>query len=93
MRFLRQLLLLVCLGLGSLAVVAGPVDINTADAEALATALNGVGLKKAAQIVKYREQNGAFNSVEELINVKGIGDKILEKNRGRIVAGVDEDSE
>lgn len=91
MRFLKQLLLLVCLGLGSLAVQAGSVDINTADAETLATAIHGVGLEKAAEIVKYREQHGAFKSVEELKNVKGIGDKILEENKDGLVAGVEEE--
>ncbi len=93
MRFLRKLLLLACLCLGAPVLLAGSIDINTADIETLAAELHGVGLKKATEIVKYREANGVFNSVDELTKVKGIGDIILEKNRGRIVADVNDDLE
>jgi competence protein ComEA len=54
------------------------LNINTADAEQL-TSLPGVGIKKAQQIVKYRELNGDFKSVDELVNVKGIGAKMVAK--------------
>lgn len=63
--------------------VTATININTANAEALA-ALNGVGEKKAADIIAYRETNGKFVKVEDLLNVKGIGEKTLEKNRERI---------
>jgi len=91
MRFLKRLLLLSFLFLGSPMLMAGTVDINTAGVELLAAELHGVGEKKAAEIVKYREQNGPFKSIEELTKVKGIGDTILEKNRLRIVADIDGD--
>ncbi len=93
MRFLRKLLLLVCLCLGAPVLLAGSIDINTADIETLAAELHGVGAKKAVEIIKYREQNGPFKSVEELINVKGIGGTILEKNRGRIVADIESEQD
>jgi len=93
MRHLRQLLLCVLLGLSSPFIWAGTIDINTANAEVLAAELHGVGVKKAAEIIKYREANGGFKSIEELINVKGIGDIILEKNRGRIVANIENDQD
>jgi len=93
MRYLRQLLLLVCLGLSAPFALAGTIDINTANAEILAAELHGVGVKKAAEIVRYREASGGFKSVEELTKVKGIGDTILEKNRTRIVAGAEEGNE
>ncbi|MDT0582701.1 ComEA family DNA-binding protein [Brumicola blandensis] len=54
------------------------ININTADASEL-TALPGVGQKKAEEIVKYRELNGEFKSVDELVNVKGIGVKMVAK--------------
>lgn len=54
------------------------IDINKASAEELAT-LPGIGAKKATAIVQYRELNGKFVSVEELVNVKGIGPKMLAK--------------
>lgn len=56
------------------------VNINTANVEMLA-ALNGIGEKKAADIIAYREANGKFTKVEDLLNVKGIGEKTLENNR------------
>lgn len=59
------------------------VNINTADAEAL-TALKGVGIKKAEAIVAWREANGAFTSVEQLLEVKGIGVAILDDNRNNL---------
>ena len=61
------------------------VNINTASAEGLSNALNGVGMKRADAVVAYREANGVFTSLEQLLNVKGIGEKTLEKNRDRIV--------
>jgi len=54
------------------------LDINKANAEQL-TALPGVGIKKAGEIVKYRELNGNFKSIDELVNVKGIGVKMVAK--------------
>lgn len=61
--------------------VSTTVNINTADAATLADKLNGVGMKKAQAIVSFREQNGAFKSVDDLVNVPGIGPSTLEKNR------------
>lgn len=66
-------------------VLAGPVNINTADAQALSKNIKGVGLKKAQAIVAYREQNGEFKSVQDLKKVKGIGNKLLEKNIDTII--------
>lgn len=60
------------------------VNINTASAEELATLLNGVGEKKAQAIIEYREQHGEFQSTEQLVEVKGIGPALLERNRSRI---------
>lgn len=59
------------------------ININTADARELIK-LSGIGEVKAAAIVTYREEHGAFSSVEELLNVKGIGEKTLEKIRGYV---------
>lgn len=62
-----------------------PVNINTASVQELSQGLTGIGTKRAESIVKYREENGSFTSVDELINIKGIGEKVLGKNRERIV--------
>jgi competence protein ComEA len=68
-------------------VFAAPVDVNTADAPALAAALHGIGLKKAQAIVADREKNGPFKTLQDLGRVKGIGDKTLEKNKADIQFG------
>jgi competence protein ComEA len=62
-------------------VAAEVVNINKADAAALAENLNGIGMVKAKEIVKYRDTHGKFESIEELSNIKGIGEKTVEKNR------------
>jgi len=64
----------------------GPVDINSAGAEELVR-LPGVGPVRAAAIVSYREANGPFESVDRLIDVKGIGPVTLERLRPLTFAG------
>lgn len=64
---------------------ASPVNINTADAPTLSKNIKGVGLKKAQAIVAFREANGEFKKIEDLMKVKGIGKKLLEKNTGSII--------
>lgn len=59
------------------------VNINTADIETLAQ-LEGIGEKKAQAIVAWREENGKFVSVEQLVEVSGIGAATLEANRGKL---------
>ena len=76
---------LMCSGV----VLAGPVDINQADAAELAAALDGVGEVKAEAIVSYREEHGPFSSAEDLAEVKGIGPKTVEGNRENIAVGGD----
>jgi competence protein ComEA len=68
---------------------AEPVNINTADAAALAKALNGIGPAKAKAIVVYREKNGPFKTVDSLGMVEGITQKVIDKNRADIKLGGD----
>ena len=56
------------------------VSINNASAEELARAMNGVGLKKAQAIVSYREEYGPFKTVEDLKQVPGMGNSLVERN-------------
>ncbi|PKM14727.1 MAG: competence protein ComEA [Gammaproteobacteria bacterium HGW-Gammaproteobacteria-2] len=79
--------LLLSLVLTASAFAADKVNINTADATAIADTLTGVGQSKADAIVAYRKANGAFKSADQLASVKGIGLKLVEKNRDRIVVG------
>ena len=67
------------------AFAADRVDVNHADATAIAETLNGVGMTKAEAIVAWREANGQFKSADQLAEVKGIGLKTVEKNRDRIL--------
>jgi len=56
------------------------VNINTADSATLMT-VDGIGATLAQRIIDYREEHGEFQSVDELLEVKGIGEKTLEKIR------------
>jgi len=60
------------------------ISLNQANVQQLQS-LNGVGEKKALAIVEYREKNGGFKTVEEITNIKGIGPKLLEKNKSRLM--------
>jgi competence protein ComEA len=60
------------------------VNLNNADAPTLQRELSGIGETKAKAIVAYRDANGPFASVDELLEVKGIGVAILEKNRDKL---------
>lgn len=62
-----------------------PVNINTASAQDIAKSLTGIGKKRAEAIVEYRTKNGPFKSADDLINIKGISKKVIEKNNGKIL--------
>ena len=66
------------------AFASTPVNINTADAATLAQSLDGVGMAKAQAIVAWREANGAFESADQLAQVKGIGASLVDRNREAI---------
>jgi competence protein ComEA len=61
-------------GAAATATAAAPVNLNTATAEQLAT-IPGVGPKMAERIIDYRQKNGGFKKVEDLMNVSGVGEK------------------
>ena len=63
---------------------AAKVNINTATAEQIASAMNGIGDNKAKAIIEYRKSHGKFKSISALENVDGIGSKTIEKNKGNI---------
>jgi competence protein ComEA len=62
------------------------VNINTASAAEL-DALPGIGAKTAALIVEYRQKNGPFKKIEELMNVRGVGEKNFLKLKPQITVG------
>jgi competence protein ComEA len=82
---MKRLLLSFLISLFAFSAWAGDtVDINRASAQEIAETLQGVGLTKAEEIVRYRDSHGDFQHADELVNVKGIGLNTVEKNRDRI---------
>lgn len=67
------------------APAAAPVDVNAASVDQL-VAVPGIGKSLAQRIVDFRQKNGPFKSVDELLKVQGIGEKSLEKLRPHLVA-------
>lgn len=85
MKKLFLALALFLMAAAPLSIMAAPVNINTASAEELES-LSGIGPAKAEAIVKDREANGPFPSVNDLSRVSGIGDKTVEKLGDQITA-------
>jgi len=83
---LKSLLTFLVTGLFSIwAWASQPVNVNAASAEEIAESLKGVGLSKAEAIVDYRNENGEFKHIDELVNVKGIGIRTVDINREYIL--------
>jgi competence protein ComEA len=84
---IRPLALFAGLLLSFSALAATPVDVNSADATALASSLDGIGLSKAEAIVAWRDEHGPFKNLADLSAVKGVGMALLERNRDAIQFG------
>jgi len=80
---INTLLLTLLLTFSSIAL-AQEVNINTANAQSIASSLNGVGIKKAEAVVAWRKEHGNFTDLAGLQSVKGIGPKIVEKIKNNI---------
>lgn len=79
---IKSMITLLATGLFSIwAWAVQPVNVNTASAEEIAESLKGVGMSKAEAIVSYRNENGPFKHMDELVNVKGIGIRTVDINR------------
>jgi len=78
----KRILLLIAILLVSFSAFA--VNVNTASAEELVKALKGIGQSKANAIIVYREEHGAFKTMQDLTKVKGIGAATIDKNRENI---------
>jgi competence protein ComEA len=87
MKYASKAAILAAVLITSAAALAGPVNINAADAATLSQELKGVGPVKAAAIVDYRQKHGAFRTVDDLALVKGIGQKFIDKNRADLRLG------
>ena len=86
MRLFTLIAIVILSGLPIVAM-AGPVDINTANAETISAELKGIGLSKAKAIVEYRKKHGPFKNPGDLSLVKGIGERTVELNKADIKVG------
>lgn len=68
----------------SITTATGKLNLNSADATTLERYLTGIGKTKAEAIVAYREANGNFASIDELLEVDGIGKTLIDRNRDRV---------
>jgi len=82
---MKHLIFPIMLSLISISALAEPVDLNVASAQEIARSLHGIGLSKAQKIIEYRIRFGSIDTPEELLAIKGIGEKTLEKNRANII--------
>lgn len=84
MKLINSIVLTLLLALPIIGFSADAININTADKETLMSVIKGVGDKKAEAIIAYRKENGDFKSVDELTNVKGIGQGTVDKHREQL---------
>jgi competence protein ComEA len=83
MKSLHSLLFTLLLIFSS-AAFAEKININTANAEQIASTMSGIGENKAKAIVEYRNSHGKFKTIDALENVDGIGAKTVEKNKAKL---------
>lgn len=83
---MKRILSGITLFLAGIGLAIAAVNINTASLEEL-NAVKGIGPSKAKAIVEYREKNGPFKSLDDLKEVKGFGDKSVDKLRGELSVG------
>ena len=89
MSFFRNTVVALVFSFASIAAFASPVNVNTASATEIAEALVGVGQSKAEAIVAYRKEHGPFKTADDLVLVKGIGEKTVAKNLDNIIVSKD----
>ena len=80
MEILKRFILILLFTFPVLLYAGGSVNINTADKETLMS-VKGVGERRAEAIIRYREENGAFTSVDQLADIRGIGQSLVDSNR------------
>jgi competence protein ComEA len=84
MKLFNSIVLTLLLALPIIGFSAESININTADKETLMSVIKGVGETKADAIIAYRKENGNFKSIDELANVKGIGQGTVDKHREQL---------
>jgi len=80
MDIIRKVVFTLLLALPAIAFSAGTININEADLDTLMS-IKGVGEKRAEAIIAYRSKHGDFVSVDELSDVQGVSEALVDKNR------------
>lgn len=80
---MKAIMIILALFAGQL--FAKPVNINTANAKTISQSLPGIGMKKAEAIIQYRNKYGPFKTLSDLVKVRGIGEKTVQKNKQDIL--------
>lgn len=83
---MKRILSSIALFLAGISLALAAVNINTASIDELTT-VKGIGPSKAKAIVEHRDKNGPFKSVDDLKEIKGFGDKSVDKMRGELSVG------
>ena len=83
MDIIRKVVFTLLFALPVVAFSNGTIDINKADMDTLMS-IKGVGEKRAEAIIAYRDKHGNFTSVEELSDVQGVSEALVEKNREKL---------
>ncbi len=86
METIKKFLFITLLAFSLTLSAADPININSADKQTLML-VKGVGEKRAEAIIAWREKNGPFKSVDDLIQVEGIGQATLDTNREMLTIG------
>lgn len=84
MDILKPFLLTLLFALSLALSAAETININTADQEMLMS-IKGIGEKRAQAIIDYRKEHGPFKSIDELAEIKGLGQFIIDNNRESLV--------
>ena len=80
MEVLKRCILVVLLILPTILFAGDTIDINSADKEVLMS-VKGIGEKRAEAIIKHRNENGPFQSIDQLVEVKGVSQSLVDANR------------
>lgn len=91
MGYRKRLIAALLVALPFCSFAGAAININTADSEALVEGMKGVGPQKAMAIVRYRQQYGPFQHIDDLSQVDGIGQKTVDRNRDNLTVVMPEE--
>lgn len=84
MELIKRCVLALLLTIPVILYAGGAVNINSADKETLMT-IKGLGERRAEAIIQYRKENGPFTNIDQLAEIRGIGQSLIDSNRDSLV--------